>query len=568
MRSCALPFPSDEFTLADRSTSTGRRVVVPDGVIPASVRDALGPGASVQDAFRDADGFSALSPVMFELDRAVDPVSLPADGGDVLRVDDVGTGESVAIRAEVSLDALRQGAPNTIVSAWPAVRWEYGHTYVARLTTGLRAYVGELVRAPGVVAPGAYLGSVRADLARVEGDRWPQVVSATRFTVRSHANASAALEAMAGTVRSLDHAVRGVTVLPPMFVDGASAIVQGEVSLSDFRDADGVDHPDRPPTPTWERFLLVLPTRPAGPAGSPVVVYGHGLTVAKETMLTVASVNARLGLATIGIDVPNHGDRQADEGGYLLDLASPRTFGRLASMPTQGIVDTVSLLSAITTHLAALDAGPWHPDGSHGDGVADLDTTRLFYEGTSMGGVLGAASVALAPELDGAFLQVAGTGIADIIFHSLLWPLFATVVPDGAAAGDAAALQGAATMLLDRADNVNVVDRLRSSGPPVFLQYGVGDGIVPNTASERLMALADLPLVGPEITPLHLALRRTGSDAIPADGRGAAQVYNVHSAPDTMSFLAHVSFVEPQAELLLQAWLRNRLAAVGLTPLS
>jgi len=29
-----------------------------------------------------------------------------------------------------------------------------------------------------------------------------------------------------------------------------------------------------------------------------------------------------------------------------------------------------------------------------------------------------------------------------------------------------------------------------------------------------------------------------------------------------------VSFVEPQAELLLQAWLRNRLAAVGLTPLS
>jgi hypothetical protein len=308
--------------------------------------------------------------------------------------------------------------------------------------------------------------------------------------------------------------------------------------------------------------MMVLPTKPAGPDGAPVVVYGHGLLAAKETMLVVASTNAEHGLATIGIDVPNHGDRQ-DEGGYVLDIAKSSTFGRLASMPLQGEVDTVSLISAIRHHLAGVDLGPWTATGS-GDGVADLDTSRLLYEGTSMGGVLGAASVALSPELQGSFLQVAGSGTGDIIFHSLLWPLFAGVIPSNASAGDAAALLGAATMLLDRSDNSNVVDALRDR--PVFLQFGVGDGVVPWFASERLMSIADLPLVGSELQPLHLPLRRTGGDTIPADGRGAEQIYPVASATDTRSFLAHLSFMEPRAEVLLDQWLDNRLAAMGLAP--
>ena len=565
MRSCALPYPTDEFTVPDATTATGRRIDIPDAVLPAGIRDALGPGATVADVASGADGFSAVGPVMFELDRPVDPASLPADGGDVVKVYDLGTGRPVPIRAELSLDAIRQGAPDTIVAAWPQVRWEYGHTYVARLRTGLRAVVGDLVRAPGVVRPGAHLASVRADLAAVEGDHWSDVVQATRFTVRSRANAAAPLRAMAAIARVQDHPVRNLTVLPPLLVDQASAIVQGEVSLTDFRDADGVALPSRPATPTWERFMMVLPAVPAGPSGAPVVVYGHGLTVAKETMLAVASDNARLGLATIGIDVPNHGDRQ-DEGGYLLDLTHPWSFGRLASMPVQGEVDTVSLVQAIRTHLAGMDLGPWRPDGPAGDEVADLDTGRLLYEGTSMGGVLGAASVSLIPELQGGFLQVAGSGIADIIFHSLLWPLFAPVIPDGATAGDAAALQGAATMLLDHAENANVLDPRPGAAPPLFLQFGVGDGIVPWFASERLAGLAGLPPLRPEPPPFPLAGRRTGGDGIPADGRGVAQVYNVHSSPDTMGFLGHVSFLEPQAETQLVAWLRNRLAAMGLTP--
>jgi hypothetical protein len=567
VRSCALPYPSDELTVEDPSTTTGRRVQIPPHLVPAWVQDALGPGAKIADAQHGADGFSVVGPVIFELDRPVDPGSLPADGGDVVRVFDAATGERVPVRAELSIDAIRQGAPNTIVMVWPKVRWEPGHSYVARLSAGLTSAFGDPLRPASLDGLGTYITTVRQTLARVEGDRWSSVLGATRFTVRSEATATARFDAMVAAARQADHPVRNLDVVPPLVAPGGAAIVRGEVALSDFRDGDGLARPEHGPVPTWEQFMMVLPATPAGPDGAPVAIYGHGLTAAKETLLVVASINARRGIATIGIDVPNHGSRQGDEGGFLLDIANPTGLGRLVSMPLQGEVDTVSLVEAITDHLAGVDVAGTGENGWTGpDGRPDLDTTRLLYQGTSMGGVLGAASITALPELQGAFLQVPGSGIADVLYHSQLWPLFAGVVPWGTSAGDAAALEGVATLLLDPSENANLLGRLRERNFPLFVQYGVGDAVVPNWTTERLMALAGLPFVGPEIWPLGQEFPRTGSAAIPADGRGAAQVYNVHSAPETMGFLAHLSFIEPQAERLLDDWLVNRLTAMRLAP--
>jgi hypothetical protein len=565
VRSCALPYPSDEFTVP-ADTPTGRRVVLPSELIAPAVLDQLGAGARPSDVFDGADGFASVSPVVFELDRPVHPGLVPEDGGDLVRVFDAATGAPVPVRVAVSRDSLRQGAPDTVVFAWPRVRFEPGRTYVARITTAAPARAGSVVRAPGVTSLSSpFLASVRADLARIEGDRWSEVVGATRFTVRSSANATSVLDSMATAVRAADHPVRDLQVLPPLFVPQAAAVVRGEVRVTDFRDGDGVVRVDRPPVGRWIPFLLVLPSRPAGPNGAPVMIYGHGLTVAKETMLISAGLNAELGIATIGIDIPNHGDRQADSGGYLLDLVSPQQFGRLASMPLQGVVDQIALIEAVRTHLGTVDAAPWRLDGTSGDGVADLDTSRILYSGTSMGGVLGASFVALAPELAGAYLEVAGSGIGHTIFDSILWVVFAGVVPFGATAGDAAALTAASVSLLDRADNVNLVDRLRQ-GPPVLLQYGVGDAIVPAHSSERLVSLLDLPLIGRELVPMATPtpVRRIPGDDIPDDGWGVAQVWNTAFAEDLQGFGGHVSFLDPAARSLYRSWLVNRLGAMGL----
>jgi hypothetical protein len=565
VRSCALPFPSDEFTVADPMSGTGRRLRIPERVVPERLTAQLGPGAAPTDVSRGADGYASLSPVMFELDRAVDPSTLPADGGDALAVFDAATGRRVPIRAVVPGDAARHGAPDTIVAAWPVLRFESGRSYVARITTALRPRSGGTFTKPaGLLGDSETSRALRGALRRAEGDRWPEVVSATRFTVRSKRNATADLDRMAAIARAQDHPVRNLRVDPAWLIPAAGAVVTGEVGVSDFRDRHGVARPEHGARNHWVKFLLVLPRQPAGPDGAPVAIYGHGLTAAKETMVVTANTNAELGVATIGIDVPNHGDRQsAADGGHLLELTTPRGLGRMASMTVQGVIDQVSLLTAVRTHIGTLELVladlPWRAGGP----APRVDTSRILYQGTSMGGVLGVAFTALAPELRGSFVQVAGTGISDIIYNSVLWPLFMRTVPEGASTGDAYGLMAAATMLMDRGDHVNLLDRIRPNGTPVFLAYGVNDGIVPNRSSERLLRLLGLPLVGPQLAPLVPAPVRADADSPPADGWGVAQVWS--SAPMEMQSLGgHVSFAEPRAQRLLREWMVGRLAASGI----
>jgi len=564
--SCALPFPTDEFSVPDPTTATGRRLTAPDGLIAERVLSRLGPGASQADAFDGADGYSAVTPIIFEFAAPVVPGSVPADGGDVVALFDLVSGERVPLRAGVPVDAARHGGPDTIVMAWPRARLEFGRTYVARVDDGLRARTGgPAPRAPGMSrGDDPHVASLRLDLARVEGDRWAQTLSATRFTVRSEANATYELDAMNQIVRSTDHPVRNLRVDPALLIDSASAVVTGEVLLSDFRDADGPARVANGATPSWERFVLVLPERAAGPAGAPVAIYGHGITVAKETMLFTAGTNARRGVATIGIDIPNHGDRQAGEGGYVLDIARSRTFGRLASMPLQGVVDHVSLLMAVQQHLGDLEFTAPATFDRPARPAPRLDVDTVLYQGTSMGGVLGAAFVGLTPEIDGAFLQVTGAGIADIIMNSLVWPLFMGVVPTGAATGDAYALMGAASLLLDHAESTNVLSRLRDRGTPVFVTQGVGDGIVPGATTDRLVSLLDLPLVGPELTSISLPRRSTGGHQVPVDGSGVAQIWP-YSSVELQSFAAHISFGQARSVRLLDEWIAGRLAAEGVT---
>lgn len=464
------------------------------------------------------------------------------------------TGERQQIRAEVWTDAIFRGAPGTVVMAWPVTTWAYGHTYVA----GVRDLDG-LLGDPGPPAaladPDAEVSGILESLAGATGSDRGGYRSVTRFTVGSRQSVTTPMRSMAAAARAEDHPVRNLRSNAPLLFDNGAATITGEVRTTDFRDGDGVVQPGAPTGHEWVRFILAVPDRPdGGPA--PVAIYGHGLTINKESMLVVASQNAAHGMATIGIDVPNHGSRQAGQGGYLLDLATPGDLGRVAGMPLQGIVDHVSLTEAIVEHLASIDLSPWKPLGSPGDGIDDLDTSQILYEGTSMGGVLGAGEFALIPQIDAAFLQVPGAGIVDIISHSLLWPLFSRIIPSSASAGDAAALLGAASMLLDPADPTHLLDELRDSRRPVVVQVGVGDKVVPEFASDRLVRMLELPRIGEKRTGI---LAEVQLDSLGPDGRGFAEVWPLHSSPATQGIMGHLAFAEPAAQPLLNEWLSQRL---------
>jgi hypothetical protein len=561
VRSCALPYPSDEFSVADSTTTTGRRLVAPDsGQVPASLLKQLGPGAGMSNAFGGAevgvkDGFSALSPVIFEVDQTIPEGAIPEDGGDVVKVFDASTGAAVPIRVDLPVDAALRNAPRTIVMAWPKFRWDYGHTYVARIAK-VRGQVAAPKPAQGMAWSVPWVDGLRSTLEQIDDLGWSELLSATRFTVGSRANAIGGLEHMAEVARAEDHPVRALVSNSPALVAGTSAMITGQVAISDFRDEDGIVRPFSTPKQKWVPFLLTVPAKPAGENGAPVAIYGHGLTINKESMFLVAAMNARKGVATLGIDIPNHGWRSS-EGGYLLELTTPHRLGRLVNMPMQGIVDHVSLVRALQDHLAGMDLAPWNPTKPAGDGKVDLDPSVLLYEGTSMGAVLGAAEVALIPEIDAAYLQVPGAGVADIIMHSLLWIVFQGVLPRGASAGDVAALMGAATMLLDPTDPTYLLEGLGASGRPVFAQLGVDDGIVPTPTGERFVHLLGLPRVGKALSDIEAPY---AGESIPADGRGFVDIWANNSNPTTKGFMAHVSFMERRSERFLSAWLDQRLA--------
>jgi hypothetical protein len=567
--SCLLPYPSARWIVPDASTATGVRIDVPADVLPARILDQFGPGGTVADAFGGADGFSPLTPIIFELTAPVDPATLPADGGDALAVYDVTAGTRVPVRAEVSSDANRLGAGDRIVWAWPATRFAYGHRIVAVVTDVLRGRGGAAITpARGLstdpsAAAAARSAQLRGDLEAVApATTWDSLLSATEFVVRSQANITDDLDAMAAVVRSQDHPIRDVHLGPSLI--GGAAAVTGQVQVTDFRDDDGVIRRGAAATarPHWIDFLMTLPSTPAGPAGAPVVIYGHGITASKETMAVVASTNATRGMATVGIDVPNHGSRQW-EGGWILDLAHPRSIGRLTSLPLQGELDELSLLMAVRQHFGDLDLLPFDLlSGRSGDGMADLDPSRVLYEGTSMGGFLGASFTALAPELDGAFLQVAGSGILDTLAHSLIWPLFTSVEPSGASAGDTEALLGVVSMLLDPADNTYVLDRIVAERTPLWLEYAANDGVVPNTSSDRMLSLLGLPIDGPTTAPVPAGLPRVS--ALPPSGSGATQAPTDYLDGNwAKPLLTHVTFVDPIPMAALDAWLDQRLESTG-----
>ncbi len=572
--SCLLPYPSEQYLRPDPTSATGYRVDVPADILPDALLEQFGPGASVDDAYGDADGFSVLSPVIFELPDVADPQSLPVDGGEAFVVVDLDTGARVPMKVEVSRDAERLWAKDRIVVGFPRDRFRYGGRYLAVLTDQLRGPGDAPIRpGPGLDPLLAATSEDRLSASRLRSQiasalpELPQrnVLAATSFVVRSEADVTDDIDRMAAMVRADEHPVKDLWV-SPSWVPGAPQVVTGKVRVTDFRDENGVIPRGDAITPRhhWIDFMLLLPEYPASRSGAPVAIYGHGLAVQRETMLTVAATNARRGIATVAIDIPNHGSRWWAEGGYLTDLATPYRFGRMASMPLQGILDNLSLLQAVKTSFASIDLHPvrnwWF--NAFGNGVPDLDTRHVIYQGTSMGGFLGASFVALAPELDGAFVQVGGTGIVDTIFHSLLWPLFSGIAPWGSTAGDAHALVGAAGMLLDRADNVYLIERIRQNGTPFFLVYGDQDGIVPNTSSMRMVRLMDLPLVAPTY---HDAPGIRVVDRWPADGSGASQFDTWGAArqggsPIGHGFLAHVWFNTGRPSAEMDRWLDERLA--------
>jgi len=575
---CSLPFPSNFYTQIDSDSITGKTVDLKGSLLSQSVEDKISNFSSSM-AYKDSSGFSAAGPIMFELEDDFDENSLPIDGGQTVLVFDQDTGLALPIRTQkyhyAENNRFDQAAH--IIEIFPRSRFEFGHTYTAVITNSLFDLNGEPVASiPAVnsliddTASWDGVSSMQTALQQLEqfGIAQDQVVSFVEFTIGDERTNNEPLFSLIEKVNQQEHPVRNLKT-HQINIWPYAASVTGQVKVSNFRKSNGqVDFSlDAQSNEEWVDFLMMLPIS-SKHGKSPIAIYGHGVGVIKETMLlTVAFANAQKGIASIAIDQPNHGSRSAQDSGNIFKILNPEKFTRLSGMVSQSTLDMTSVLIAIQTSLADLDVAPsgnawWHQLWySGGIDTPDIDVERIHYQGTSMGGVLGTSFIATAKDLQSAFLQVSGVGISNILTHSILFETFGfeNLIPDNASAGEAALFIQLLQQEFDKGDAINFAHYIKHpihdrSPRKLVLQYGLGDEVVYNPATEALAEIVDLPLIVPSL--IDIAHLRTSTDY--EEGFGLIQnkpLLPTHGLLDNI--LGHISFIRPNAITALKLWVEE-----------
>jgi Big-like domain-containing protein len=199
-------------------------------------------------------------------------------------------------------------------------------------------------------------------------------------------------------------------------------------------------------------FNLVLPSGPKPAGGWPVAIFGHGFGDNKNNSpFAVAATMANHGIATIAINVVGHGFGPAgtltvtsndtsvtfSAGGRGIDQDGNGTIDSTegsSAAPPNGIVSSRDGLRQTVADLMQLVRVIQVGMDVDGDGVTDLDASRIYYFGQSFGGIYGVKFIAIEPDVRAGVPNVPGGGIIEIVrlspvFRALLGIALASRVP-------------------------------------------------------------------------------------------------------------------------------------------
>jgi len=550
---CLAPMPSNLLTRPDPSTPTGLRVDLTEahfseGVFEYAAR-FLDPAI-----LNMADGFSPAGEIVIPLTAPPAAGQLPVDLEDSVRPDglvqllDTASGERVPFHARVEPDGRPRPETRFFLILIPARPLALCTPHIVVLRKGILgrdgapvpAYAGfeELLGdAPRDAPDPAGLRERFRGLAGFLEERMgvprDELLLAFDFTTRSaqslygpmlHLRDATDLWAARNPPEPAAFSVREGGVYPSQACE-----VHGRFATPSFRTPAApkrvtYDEAGRPRLQGTEEvdFLLQMPRIPAGQQ-APVVVFGHGLWVFKETVLQVAENLLAAGFAVISIDAACHGSRIPDDG-FIADLFHLESVQEAVSCLVQTVADELTLAHMVRGSLADLDLLPRTARGAGGDGVPDLDTARIYYVGQSMGTVIGLTFTALSPDVAAAVLNVPGSGIVSIVTNGELTEPWVgrPFIPEGTDPLDAHLLYLSGQMFLDYLDPINFAPRVCHAPLPgsgrakqVLLQQSQNDGLIPNWVTDIMARALDIPVVQPEV------YRPCGLRVVPSPAHGS-----------------------------------------------
>jgi len=445
-RPCAFPFPSDLFTVSDDHAVTGLRVSLPGAALPVSNR-----GIHLRVGPYDAnDGFSPGSTLIVHVPGLDDQAALlrthaaglldigaSLDRSQPIVVIDEQTGRRVPIWSE--LDPVGAPPASTDLVIHPAGSFVEGHTYAVALR---RLYTanGTPIRAP------RWFDRMRngRGLSRAESAELPRYQSifdvltsagigrqslyeAWDFTVASTRSLTERLLAMRdrafAALGDRDLGSAGVTGRAPTFqVLSTAALspsveeVSGTLQVPCYLKTCGLSsttgfHYDTyglyaAPTQIRGQFVTapfecIVPSSAGAPSPARISLYGHGflstgIDVTEPSQQTLAS-NYNIVLCSTDWLGLAAGDKSSDVRAMLDPNRLPAQVARMQ----QGVLDML-YLGRLMISPRGLSSDP----AFQRDGVSVLDTSQLYYDGNSTGGIQGGIVTAVSPDVTRAVLGV------------------------------------------------------------------------------------------------------------------------------------------------------------------
>jgi hypothetical protein len=522
-KSCLLPFPDNRLTTADKASVTGLRVNLPPAAMPVNAT-----GVRVSPAPYDrSDGFSPGSAIVIHIPGLDSSAALERTGAvpltDMSRylakrqpivVLDQATGKRQLIWAE--MDANAKGAANTDLLIHPGKNFLEGHTYIVVLRF-LKTAKGKAIPSPswfarlrdGAKLPAALRGQrarYQAILrvlrrARIASDA--SLYEAWSFTVASRQSLTGRMLAIRnngfaqlGDSNLADSVVKGsapsfaVTDTQPLTSATGAALIQvdGTFKVPCYLSVCG---PSTQPgfhygsaglyaTPAQipgniatADFECVVPSTASAANPARISLYGHGLLLSR-TQVTDPNVEAMATEHNMvfcatdfwGLSTPD----TLNDAGALVDLNRfPAVIDRLQ----QGALNSLFLGRLMLDPAGLASSAPFRPGGT-----PDIETSSLYYDGNSQGGIMGGLLTALAPDWRHAVLGVTGMDYANLLVQRSI-----DFVPFGAILYKSYADQSLHPVILD------LMQQLWDRGDPDGYAQQMTDHPLPDTPTHQVLMM-------------------------------------------------------------------------------
>jgi hypothetical protein len=520
---CLLPWPNDHFRKGGRLALTNSMMPRSVGGTPIAARD-----------YNRSDGFSpgqiivTLVPGLDLLRSGAAPVTNMGRSlrrGQPIVVIDAKTLKRQLIWSE--LNVVAENPAERTLNISPGVGWREGRRYIVALRN-LRRSDGSIIRARAAFrrfrdgrASGPRARRMEDIFGRLRRAGIPRrnLYLAWDFTVASRRNLTGRLLSMRdrafaalGDRNLSDFRVRGSA--PAFSVDEVRDVaggrrIAGRVAVPCFLDQPGCPPGSRfrldrrglpvrtPGNVQQARFVCIVPSSASPANRARPLLFGHGLFQNASIVDQAAPIAMGANAVMCGTDFS--GMSTEDVPNALSVSGDLSRFPTLADRLQQGLLNFMFLGRLMI-----------HPQGlsSHPEFAGRIDTRRLFYSGVSLGGILGGAYTAVAPDSERSVLIVPGFRFSLLLTRSTQFGRFADVLyPTYPGRVEQALINSMIQLLWDRGEASGYAWHMTRDPLPntprhtVLLHEAFGDHQVANVATETEARLIGARLRAPALDP-------------------------------------------------------------------